>query len=88
MAGDGAAAGGERAATELASFYPKRYGEPFMVEGEGVRGSWVTTGSHAAPHATLHTATHAALRTDRCWVSGRQYSDVDYDVPVAERGTV
>ena len=36
MAGDGATAGGERG-NELASFYPKRYGEGFVVEGQGVR---------------------------------------------------
>jgi len=30
---------------ELASFYPKGYGQPFEMEDEGVPGSWVTTGS-------------------------------------------
>ena len=41
---------------DLASFYPKRYGEPFVVEGEGVRGSWVPTGSVGTARG-LHTAT-------------------------------
>ena len=36
VAGDGAAAGAS-GGMELASFYPARYGEPFVVEGEGVR---------------------------------------------------
>ena len=34
MAGNGATAGATRG---LASFYPARYGEPFVVEGQGVR---------------------------------------------------
>ena len=42
--------------SDLASFYPKRYGEPFVVEGEGVRGSWVPTGSVGTARG-LHTAT-------------------------------
>ncbi len=41
---------------ELASLYPKPYGEPFVVEGEGVPGSWVTTGSLATGRY-WHTAT-------------------------------
>jgi hypothetical protein len=41
---------------ELASVYPKRYDQPFVVEGEGVSGSWVTTGSLATAR-DLHTAT-------------------------------
>ena len=36
VASDGAAPGSERG-TELASFYPERYGEAFVVEGQGVR---------------------------------------------------
>ena len=30
---------GPSGGNELASFYPKRYGEPFVVEGEGVRAA-------------------------------------------------
>ena len=37
VAGDGATAGGASGRMELASFYPTRYGEPFVVEGHGVR---------------------------------------------------
>ena len=40
----------------LASLYPKRYGEPFVVEGEGMGGSWVSTGSLGIARY-LHTAT-------------------------------
>ena len=52
MARRQAASGGN----ELASFYPKPYGVPFVVEGEGVRGSWVTTGSLATLRE-FHTGT-------------------------------
>ncbi|HEX4665405.1 MAG TPA: kelch repeat-containing protein, partial [Chthoniobacterales bacterium] len=45
---------GASGGNELASFYPKRSGQPFVVEGEG--GSWVTTGSLATARE-LHTAT-------------------------------
>ena len=37
MVGDGAAAEVERRHGSLASFYPARYGEAFVVEGQGVR---------------------------------------------------
>ena len=47
---------GASGGNELASFYPKPYGEPFVVEGEGVRGSWVTTGSLATLRE-FHTGT-------------------------------
>jgi hypothetical protein len=36
VVGDGAAAGAS-SGMEFASFYPARYGEPFVVEGQGVR---------------------------------------------------
>ena len=47
---------GASGGNDLASFYPERYGEPFVVEGQGVRGSWVTTGSLGTARGN-HTAT-------------------------------